>query len=355
MDNKENIKNIINYISHYKEYKLSIMEVCGTHTQAFSRTGIRSILPSNITLLSGPGCPVCVTDESYIDAAIEILNKYDVILATFGDMMGVKGTCESLLDQSNKRKKIKVLYSPLDAIELAKKNLHKQVVFFAVGFETTAPLIGLAVKMACEEGLNNLSFITSLKLMPPILHKILKQRNKNIHGIICPGHVAAVKGEEYFRFITRDYSIPAVICGFDALDIAAGLYYLIKQNIHKSKGGFQNLYKTCVNKNGNITANQLMDEVFERESVRWRGIGEVKDSGLGLRDKYWAFDGLKKFNISLQSPYLRQKCNCSDVLLGNILPNQCPMFGDVCNPENPKGPCMVSGEGACSIYYRYRE
>ncbi|MDF2674368.1 MAG: hydrogenase formation protein HypD [Clostridiales bacterium] len=353
MDNKEMVSKIINAINQYKTEELRIMEVCGTHTQAISQTGIRSMLPSNITLTSGPGCPVCVTDESHIDAAIEMLNKYDVILATFGDMMRVQGTYESLLDQSHKRKTMVVLYSPLDAIELAKKNVDKVVIFFAVGFETTAPLIALAVKIAYEQSLDNIYFLTSLKLMPPILHKILMQRDKIIHGIICPGHVAAVKGEEYFKFITQDYGIPAAVCGFDGLDIAAGLYYLIEQHKHGNGAGFKNLYKTCVSENGNIAANQILEEVFEIGEVVWRGIGQVKDSALILNAKYSSYDALKKYNINLNSQPSKHQCNCSDVILGNILPRGCSLFGNLCNPQNPKGPCMVSGEGACSIYYRY--
>lgn len=355
MDRNEIVKKIINAISCCNDKELRIMEVCGTHTQAISQTGIRSILPSNITLSSGPGCPVCVTDEGHIDAAIEILNKNNVILATFGDMIRVKGRVESLLDQSHKRKNIAVVYSPLDAIELAKKNPEKEVVFFAVGFETTAPLIALAVKIAFEKELNNIHFLTSLKIMPPILHKILANRNKLIHGIICPGHVAAVMGAEYFKFITQEYGIPAVVCGFEALDIAGGLYYLVEQYKNSDGPTFKNLYRTCVSENGNRAANKLIQEIFKVVDVSWRGIGQVKDSALILNDKYSCFDALKKFNIKLSSVSTKLQCNCSEVLLGNILPNQCGLFRNSCSPQNPIGPCMVSGEGACSIYYRYEE
>lgn len=355
MDPVEIAKRVMNSIGCNCTDDLRFMEICGTHTQAVSQTGIRSMLPSNITLTSGPGCPVCVTDESHIDAAVEILNKYNVILATFGDMIRVKGTVESLLDQSGKGKNIVVVYSPLEVIALAQKHTDRQVVFFAAGFETTIPLIALAVKTACELRLDNLSFLTSLKLMPQILHRILENGRRKMNGIVCPGHVAAVKGADYFRFITRDYGIPAVICGFEVLDIAAGLFYLVQQQKQGSTGGFKNLYKSCVAEKENPVARQLVQEIFEVGNARWRGIGEVRGSAMSLISKYECYDALSKFKITPASPSVKQQCNCSDVLLGNILPDQCNYFGSPCNPQNPKGPCMVSVEGACSIYYRYRE
>lgn len=330
---------------------MHIMEVCGTHTMAYSKSGLRSLLSPHVTMLSGPGCPVCVTSESCIDAAIELVNKQDVILASFGDMMRVKGSFESLNDQTDKRKNIVVVYSPLDVINLAEKYKDKQIVFFAVGFETTAPLIALTVKAAQNRGLNNLSFLTSLKLMPPILRRILSESRKNIDGIICPGHVASVKGADYFRFISEEFDIPAVVCGFEALDILAGLYYISHKNFPK----FKNLYKTCVNKEGNALANNIMREVFKNDHAMWRGIGLIQNSALVLKDEHSFFDATKRFNIHIIDKLVRQECNCKDVLLGNILPSECSLFGGICNPNNPKGPCMVSSEGACSIFYRYKE
>lgn len=355
MDSKRVIKSMIDEVNHHGSEALCFMEVCGTHTQAISQSGIRAILHPNIRLLSGPGCPVCVTDEGYIDAAIEILNNYNVILATFGDMMRVKGTRENLSDQLNKRKSMVVVYSPFDCIELAKKNPDRQVLFFAVGFETTAPSIALTVKLAREYNLHNLTFLNSLKLMPPVLHSILNEKQKEIHGIICPGHVAAVKGAGYFRFITQVYGIPAVVCGFEALDIAGGLHYLAIQNVREDRVSFQNLYKACVNEDGNAAANKLLQEIYDIDGASWRGIGEIRNSALELCDKYSDLDAMKRFNIKLQRNSGKQQCNCGDVLMGNILPYECKFFGCACNPQNPMGPCMVSVEGACSISYRYRE
>lgn len=355
MDKSRIIKSIINEIRSYGDEKLRIMEVCGTHTQAVSGSGLRSILPPNITLLSGPGCPVCVTDECCIDAAIEMLNYHDVILATFGDMMKVKGTLECISDQLDKRKNIIVIYSPFDCLKLARENPDRQVVFFAVGFETTAPIIALAVKLVYESKLNNLTFLTSLKLIPPALHSIFMAKSKKIHGIICPGHVAAVKGAGYFRFITQEYGISAAVCGFEALDIAAGLCFLTKQYSTVAGAAFNNLYKTSVNEDGNKAANKIMQEVFDIGNTNWRGIGEIKDSALILNKKYSGFDALRRFNIKLKNFTANRQCNCKDVLLGNIIPPECKLFGKVCTPQKPAGPCMVSGEGSCSIYFKYRE
>lgn len=349
------VRNLIDKISINNAERLSFMEVCGTHTHAISRSGIRSMLPQNLTLLSGPGCPVCVTDEGMIDTAIEILNNHDVILATFGDMVRIRGSKECIWDQLHKRKNIVVVYSPLDCLEIAKNNPERQVVFFAVGFETTAPGIALAVKLAYENKFHNLSILTSLKLMSPVLHSILREKQNKIHGIICPGHVAAVMGAGYFRFITQEYEINAAICGFDALDIAAGLYFLSKQFSADAEAAFFNLYESCVKEEGNGVAKKIMREVFDIEDGKWRGIGEIRKSSLVINEKYSYFDALKKLNIMPRDSEVKQNCNCRNVLLGNIIPNECMLFGKACTPQKPAGPCMISAEGSCSAYYKYRE
>jgi len=354
MDNGILIKKMINEIQKSCIEKLNIMEVCGTHTQAISRSGIRSLLPPNLVLLSGPGCPVCVTDESLIDAAVEILRN-DIILATFGDMVRIRGSLESISDQLHKRKNIFVLYSPLDCLELARDNPDKQVVFFAAGFETTAPGIALTVKLAYEENLHNLSFLTSLKLMPPVLHKILREKQKKIHGLICPGHVAAVMGAGYFRFVAGEYGINAAVCGFEPLDIASGLLFLTKKISSGYESAFANLYESCVSEEGNETAREIMMQVFDIADGNWRGIGEIKKSELFLNENYCSFDALKKFNIRPDKFVSDQRCNCSDVILGNIMPYECRLFGKACTPQKPAGPCMISSEGSCSAYYRYWE
>jgi len=350
----ELVKSIINKIQQSCIEKLNIMEVCGTHTHAVSRSGIRSLLPPNIVLLSGPGCPVCVTEEGLIDAAVEILKK-DIILAAFGDMVRVRGSSESISDQLHKRKNIFIVYSPLDCLDLARNNPDKQVVFLAAGFETTAPGIALAVKLAYKENLHNLSFLTSLKLMPPVLHSILREKQKKIHGLICPGHVAAVMGAGYFRFVAGEYGINAAVCGFEPLDIASGLLFLTEKISSGTEAAFANLYESCVREEGNETARKIMMQVFDIADGNWRGIGEIKESSLVLKEKYCCFDALKKFNIRPHKFADNMQCNCSDVILGNIMPYECRLFGKACTPQKPAGPCMISSEGSCSAYYKYWE
>jgi len=226
---KKIIQQLIKEINSMATQEIKIMEVCGTHTQMISKLGIRSVLSSKIKLLSGPGCPVCVTDEKYIDTAIEMLNQYDVTIATFGDLLKVKGTKNCLLDEKSKGKNVRVIHSPLDLIEMAEDNKNRKIIFLGVGFETTAPIIALTIKIAFEKRLNNLFFLTSIKLMSPILHYILKQPDNQIKGLICPGHVASIKGANYFEFIVDDYNISAATCGFEALDILGGIHYLVKQ------------------------------------------------------------------------------------------------------------------------------
>ncbi|NRT87072.1 hydrogenase formation protein HypD [Clostridium beijerinckii] len=350
------IKNILNEIQKSQVKKFNVMEVCGTHTQALSKLGIRQLVNPNINLLSGPGCPVCVTPEGYIDAAIELLKNSNVILSTFGDMMRVSGTRENLIKQREKGKDIKVLYSPLDSIALAEENKDKEIVFLGVGFETTTPIIALAVKIAQEKNIRNISFLIGMKRMEPILHYILKQPNHNINGLMCPGHVAAVKGADYFKFIVEEYNIPAVIAGFEALDIASALYFLTEQQ-NKTEKSFENFYKTCVSQEGNKRANELMSEVFTYCEHEWRGIGVIKDSGFTLREKYKNYDASERFGINLSKTSEKDNirtCACSEILLGKKLPNKCELFGKGCTPEHPIGPCMVSTEGSCSIFYKYR-
>ncbi|AWK51964.1 hydrogenase formation protein HypD [Clostridium beijerinckii] len=356
MDKQTLIKGMIKKIQQSSIGKFNVMEVCGTHTQALSKFGIRQLVEPNIHLLSGPGCPVCVTSESYIDAAIELSKHPNVILSTFGDMMKVNGSRENLIEQREKGKDIKVLYSPLNSITLAEENKDKEIIFLGVGFETTTPLIALTIKMAQEKGIKNISFLIGMKRMEPILHHILKDPNHNIQGLICPGHVAAVKGSDYFKFIANKYNIPAVVAGFEALEITGALYFLMKQQCEDKKN-FENLYKTCVTLEGNKRANKLMEEVFTYCDEEWRGIGIINDSGFSLREKYRSYDATKKFGINLEKTLSKNKiktCICSEILLGKKLPNKCELFGKNCTPEHPIGPCMVSSEGSCSIFHKYK-
>ncbi|MCC5911748.1 MAG: hydrogenase formation protein HypD [Clostridiaceae bacterium] len=352
---KDLLTHLINGVNAMATEEIKIMEVCGTHTQMIAKFGLRTLLTPKIKLLSGPGCPVCVTEEKYIDWVIEILNKYNVTVATFGDLMRVRGGRGSLLEEKGKGKNVRVIYSPLDLIEMAEKNRGKQIVFLGVGFETTAPIIALAIKTASVKGIDNLYFLTSIKLMAPILHYILQEANHQIHGFICPGHVATIKGSDYFKFINREYHIPAAVCGFEAIDIVAGVYYLVKQIVQRKEEAFANLYKRCVSPQGNRTANVLIEEVFNIVDGEWRGIGNIENSSLQIKEKYARFDARKAFVVENQQVKVSMGCDCKDILLGKKTPKECKLFKDRCNPMGPLGPCMVSTEGACAIAYRYGE
>lgn len=332
---------------------IRIMEVCGTHTRAVSKSGIRYLLPPQVKLLSGPGCPVCVTPVSYIDMAIELLNSKEILLATFGDMMKVSGNYGSLWDKKSECAGIVVVYSPEDTIAIASNNKDKTVVFAAVGFETTAPLIAATVKLADACGLDNLFFLTSLKCMEPVIHFILQDERSKIHAMLCPGHVASIKGADYFRFITDEFHMPAVVCGFETADITAGICLLLEQLVAKRPAAFVNLYKQCVRSSGNIAAQHILKEVFDVADGDWRGIGRIRNSALVLNERYEYLDAAKKFGLNMNQPLIPENCLCSDILLGVKLPQQCSSFGTSCTPEHPSGPCMVSSEGSCAVHFRY--
>lgn len=342
-----------NKISYTKLKTIRLMEVCGTHTHAISKSGIRSVLPKHIKLLSGPGCPVCVTSESYIDMAIELLANENIILVTFGDMLKVKGTKHSLSQQDSKR--IVTVYSPESTLELAKNSPDKTFVFLAVGFETTAPIFASIIKNVHENGPDNLFFLTSLKRMEPILSLILKDERMRIDGLICPGHVACVLGENAFKFISQEFEIPSVICGFETADIQKGIYSLIDLIENEKPAVLLNLYKSCVKPFGNTLAQGFINEVFKTENAYWRGIGLVENSALVICEKYQSLDAKVKFNIKEKITDEVSACLCSEIILGIKEPDECEMFGLKCTPKNPLGPCMVSSEGACSARFKYGE
>lgn len=364
LTHKYDLKKLIYKTNKYAEElsmdNINIMEICGTHTNSIGKYGIKSVISNKINLLSGPGCPVCVTHKFYIDAAID-LAKRGVIIATFGDLLRVNGSFENLLHERGKGKDIRIVYSVYDVINIAKENKDNKVVFLGVGFETTAPLIAYVINETKKKNINNLYFLTSIKIMPPILEKILN-KNKRIHGIICPGNVAVIRGANSFRFIYDIYKIPAVICGFEAKDILGGIYFLIsemrKQKNKEQNIGFYNLYKTCVSSFGNNIAKKVIKDVFKLDSVTWRGIGKIEKSALVLKDEYSKYDAKKVFNLykyfKTEHVLEDNKCKCSKVLLGDISPNECSFFGKVCTPKNPYGPCMVSSEGACAAFYKYK-
>ncbi len=331
---------------------LKLMEVCGTHTVEIFRQGIRSVLPKNITLLSGPGCPVCVTPIRDVDAAISIANIRETILVTFGDMMRVPGGSRSLMDARSLGADVRVLYSPLDALHLAEQERNRQIVFFATGFETTSPLIAGTVFEASRRKIPNFSIYSSHKLVPPALRALLGSPDVQVDGFILPGHVSAMIGSKPYDFVASQHGIPSVITGFDGADIIEGMLMLIRQ-IEEQEARVEIQYAKIVKGEGNPKAMALLHEVFEPSEASWRGIGVIPESGLRLREKYAVFDAAGRFPIDPSDAQEPELCSCGEILRGVKTPNECPLFGGGCTPEHPVGPCMVSTEGSCAAYYKY--
>jgi len=328
-----------------------IMEVCGTHTMAMFRHGIRNMLPDNIEVISGPGCPVCVTSVSDIDRAVALADNPGIIVTTFGDMLKVPGTESSLGESKARKNDVRVVYSALDALEIAKRNPQKKVVHIAIGFETTAPTIAAALQRARTDKLRNFYVFCAHKIVPPALKALLTSKKIRINAFLLPGHVSAVIGAVPYSFLAEHYGIPGVIAGFEAFDILQAVVMLERQIIEK-RAVIENQYKRCVHKNGNLTAQKALQKVFKVCDVEWRGLGIIKNSGLVLRGEFSRFDAVKHFRPVIPAPK-KSACRCGDVLQGSIIPPQCPLFERLCNPQNPIGPCMVSSEGACAAYYRY--
>jgi hydrogenase expression/formation protein HypD len=336
--------------------RVNIMEVCGTHTHAFFRFGLDKLLAPQIRLIAGPGCPVCVSAQSYIDTAIKLAQDKDIIIATFGDMLRLPGGKSTLEKERARQASVAVVYSALDALQLARKNPGKKIVFLAVGFETTAPTIALSILSAKKEKLKNLFFLSSLKLIPPAMGYLLKDKRLKIDAFLCPGHVSAIIGLEPYRFIAQKYRIPCCVAGFEPLDILEGIYLLLQQ-LRQTKPKVVNQYARAVTGAGNKKAQGFMREVFRTTAADWRGLGRIPDSGLKLKNAFAKFDAEKQFRFKLKNPRTQEpanKCKCGDVLKGLINPTECPLFAKICNPDSPIGPCMVSSEGACNAHYRYR-
>jgi hydrogenase expression/formation protein HypD len=335
--------------------EINFMEVCGTHTQSFCRFGIKKILPSNLRLIAGPGCPVCVSSQSYIDNAIELTKNRDIIILTFGDMLRIPGTRSTLEQQKAKAGNVAVVYSPLEALVIARSNPGKKVVFLAVGFETTAPTIALTILSAKKLNLKNLFFYSSLKLIPPAMALLLKDRRLNLHGFLCPGHVSTIIGTRPYEFIPKKFGIGCCVCGFEPLDILEGISMLVKQYVDK-KFTVANQYMRAVKKEGNLKAQKIIKQVFTTSDSNWRGLGKIPDSGLKIRKEFSQFDAEAEFGIKRNTQYAirNTRCRCGDILKGLITPQECPLFAKTCTPDNPIGPCMVSIEGACNAHYKYQ-
>jgi hydrogenase expression/formation protein HypD len=331
----------------------SLMEVCGGQTHAIVKFGIEELLPKQITLIHGPGCPVCVTAVELIDKALEIAARPEVIFCSFGDMLRVPGSTTDLLSVKARGGDVRMIYSPLDAVKLAEQNPAKEIVFFGVGFETTAPTTAMAVYQAARKGLKNFSLLVSHVLVPPAIAAVLSAPDCRVQAFLAAGHVCAVMGWEEYIPIAAKYQVPIVVTGFEPLDILQGVLMCIQQ-LESGRAEVENQYSRAVCREGNRPAQQLIHEVFQVVPRKWRGIGEIAQSGLGLRDAYAAFDAERRFGVAGLRVEESTECLSGLVLQGKLKPHECLAFGTRCTPEHPLGATMVSSEGACAAYYRYR-
>lgn len=342
-------------LSHMKNRiprPVNLMEVCGTHTVAIFRHGIRCLLPPNVTMLSGPGCPVCVTANADLDKAIALAQMPGITLCTFGDMLKVPGSYFSLQQVRAQGGDVRVVYSPLDALVIAGQNPNRQIVFYGVGFETTAPAIAASILEAQRQGLSNYSVVSVHKLVPPALKALLDARDVHIDGFLMPGHVSTIIGSHPYQFIPQEYGVPCVIGGFEPLDILQAIDMLLAQ-IANGQAKVEIAYRRAVRPEGNPAAREIMDRVFAPTDAVWRGLGLIPQSGLAIREEFAAFDAERRFSIQTPPPKEHKGCHCGDVLRGLVQPPECPLFAKVCTPESPVGPCMVSFEGTCSAWYQY--
>jgi len=345
-------EGLISRIHRQSRTPVRFMEFCGGHTVTIFRYGIRQVLPSTINMVSGPGCPICVTANADLDKALALSQVPDVIIATFGDMLKVPGSRSSLQQVKADGADVRTVYSTMDALKIAEDNPTKSVVFLGIGFETTAPTIAASILQAEEKEIRNYYVLSLHKLCPPVLRAILDSGEVKLHGLICPGHVSAIIGSHPWDFIARDYGIPCVVCGFEPLDILQGVDMLVAQ-IENGESRVEIAYRRGVRPEGNQQALKLMAQVFEPCPAQWRGIGEVPDSGLKLRRRYQHFDAELAFDIEPGPTYEPVGCVCGDILRGVKTPVDCPLFGKACTPQYPVGPCMVSSEGSCFAYYSY--
>lgn len=330
-----------------------LMEFCGGHTVAIVKHGIRALLPSTIEMLSGPGCPVCVTPNAELDRGIALARVPGVILTTFGDMLKVPGSRSSLEEAKADGADIRIVYSTVDALQIARENPDRPVVFLGIGFETTAPTVAASILQAEQEGISNYFVHSQHKLCPPVIRALLTLGEVDLQGLICPGHVSAVIGSRPWEFIARDFGIPCVVSGFEPLDILQTIDMLVSQ-VEGHEARVEIAYRRGVRPEGNQAALKMMNEVFEPCAGNWRGIGIVADSGLKLRQRYRRFDARLAFDVDPGPTREHAGCICGEILRGVRTPADCELFAQVCTPENPVGPCMVSHEGSCSAQYMYR-
>ncbi|MGN1203233.1 MAG: hydrogenase formation protein HypD [Eubacterium sp.] len=339
------IKDVTQFLKEYDGEPLAFMEVCGTHTASISENGIPSLLSNKIKLISGPGCPVCVTVASYIDRLCELALEENTCVVTFGDLIRVPGGTTSLQEAKSKGGKIKMVYSPFEIIDLAKSDVTTTFVFAAVGFETTTPIYAVMLDKIIEESIPNIRFLTALKTMPAAIDTLCQMGNK-IDGFIAPGHVSVITGANEFKPLAKKYNLPFVVSGFKGEELLAAIYALVKLN---NQGKVLNLYKSAVTDNGNEKAKKLVGKYFEPCDAVWRGIGKIKNSGMALKKEYIRYDAGSESLIS--DNVKNKKCRCGEVITGFASPCDCPLFAKACTPENPQGACMVSNEGSCFHYY----
>lgn len=345
-------KAILQKIETLSRKKIRLMEVCGTHTMSIFKSGIRTMLPDTISLLSGPGCPVCVTTQQEIDMFIELSRREDVIVATFGDLIRVPGSESSLQKEKAGGSDIRIVYSTMDALQIAKKNPDKSVVFLGIGFETTAPTVAASLLSARQMGIDNYFVFSAHKLVPPALTALVGNKDVRVDGFILPGHVSVIIGERAYQSIALNYHVPCVIAGFEPTDILQAIFQLITQ-IGSGNAKVENAYPRAVTVNGNETAQRILSQVFRVTDASWRGIGKIPESGMKIRKKFSAFDAEKRFQLDVPESKEPQGCACGKILIGLMTPPDCPLYGKTCTPVSPVGPCMVSSEGTCAAYYRY--
>lgn len=345
-------RGLIETIHRLAPEHATLMEVCGTHTVAIARNGIRDLMPEGLRLASGPGCPVCVTCNRDIDTVIALARIPNVTITTFGDMTRVPGSTSSLLAEQAAGRSVEIVYSPLDALAFAKAHPEREVVFVGVGFETTTPLVAMAIKRAKAMGLSNFTVFAAHKNMPGALELLVGDPTLELDALILPGHVSTIIGAEPYRFLAEKYGIPGVITGFEPVDVLQGIAMLVRQ-LHEGRAEIEIAYARGVMPEGNPVALAAIGEVFETCTATWRGLGDIPGSGYRIRDEFADFDAVRRFEPDVEPTRDPKGCRCGDVLRARIAPNECPLFRTVCTPENPVGPCMVSSEGSCAAYYRY--
>lgn len=351
---RQSLEAVIELADKFKEKYGRIpvfMEVCGSHTMAFAKSGIKTRLKDHVRLIAGPGCPVCVTDQKSIDAMIQLAEGSNRILCTFGDMMRVPGSRVSLMKSKTDGKDIRVVYSPLDSVKIAEENPDKEVIFLGIGFETTIPILTLAIREAERKGLKNYSIWMTTKLVEPVMRALLDSGEVKLDGFILPGHVSVVLGKRSFDFLVEDYKVSGVITGFEPVQLLSGIYKLLKLLL-ENKSDVINDYPYVVKDEGNPHAQKLLKEYLQPHDENWRGMNTIPKSGLVLKNQYAQFDAKKKYKVSVGEPR-KTKCRCGEIIRGLVTPEECVLFNKGCTPSHPIGPCMVSTEGTCAAHYQY--